>query len=478
MDNGIFRFPGIRNTGGKGLRKAFHLLLVLVLLVNMLPTSALAAWDGQGNNGGAGTIIPTGGYWMSYADERDILGYRFTVYDVNGNKLGYSVDIDRYQYNGALYRSYGTAKRSHIDLYRAYLADNTKVSTGVSGTKNEDYLFLDTTLPKTPTEVEAWLTKSKSSEIAILCEAYDYVPGTCYVICEPIILAALEWKYYAMTMAEYAVYQSSLYGWHKLGSFENDTYGYNIMRPLSGYFGRYLYSALAYPALGTSAVPPSAVRNDYKGSPSVLLGSNSGFNTAADILKYQVGMAVYTDNPPANTYTVSYLAPEATGVPAAQLKTYDVDLLLSNSVPTRAGYTFQGWATSPTGAVEYQPGDLYTDNADLVLYAVWESTSPGGSDPVGPVAPDVPPVPVGHFRFISLDFFDTLMPNSKWREGELKDLLMSVLSDDLSDTTGCAQVWVFTPEDYEEVHEWCLNHDKGEETNKEFLEIFGDKRVQ
>ncbi|MCQ2440190.1 MAG: InlB B-repeat-containing protein, partial [Oscillospiraceae bacterium] len=39
---------------------------------------------------------------------------------------------------------------------------------------------------------------------------------------------------------------------------------------------------------------------------------------------------------------------------------------------TRDGYTFIGWATSPTGAVAYLPGASYKSPADLFLFAVWE----------------------------------------------------------------------------------------------------------
>ncbi len=55
----------------------------------------------------------------------------------------------------------------------------------------------------------------------------------------------------------------------------------------------------------------------------------------------------------------------------------------------RTGYDFAGWATSPTGGVVYEDEDLYTANANEVLYAVWElatyqitynSNYPSGTD--------------------------------------------------------------------------------------------------
>lgn len=72
------------------------------------------------------------------------------------------------------------------------------------------------------------------------------------------------------------------------------------------------------------------------------------------------------------TYTVSYNANGGTGAPSSQTKTYGVNLTLSSTVPTRAGYAFKGWATSSTGAVAYQAGGTYSANSSVTLYAIWE----------------------------------------------------------------------------------------------------------
>lgn len=72
------------------------------------------------------------------------------------------------------------------------------------------------------------------------------------------------------------------------------------------------------------------------------------------------------------TYTVSYNANGGSGAPSSQTKTYGVDLTLSSTVPTRAGYAFKGWATSSTGAVAYPAGGTYSANSAVTLYAVWE----------------------------------------------------------------------------------------------------------
>lgn len=75
------------------------------------------------------------------------------------------------------------------------------------------------------------------------------------------------------------------------------------------------------------------------------------------------------------TYTVSYNANGGTGAPAAQTKTYGVNLTLSSTAPTRTNYIFQGWATSSTGAVAYQPSGTYSTNASVTLYAIWKQAA-------------------------------------------------------------------------------------------------------
>lgn len=74
------------------------------------------------------------------------------------------------------------------------------------------------------------------------------------------------------------------------------------------------------------------------------------------------------------TYTISYNANGGSGAPSSQTKFHGTAITLSNSTPSRSGYIFQGWATSSSGSVQYQPGDSYTANASVTLYAVWSTT--------------------------------------------------------------------------------------------------------
>ena len=79
-------------------------------------------------------------------------------------------------------------------------------------------------------------------------------------------------------------------------------------------------------------------------------------------------------------YNINYNACSGTGIPDNQTKIHGETLKLSSTVPTRAGYTFKGWATEDAGgcnatSATYAAGANYTTNAAVTLYAVWEANS-------------------------------------------------------------------------------------------------------
>lgn len=76
--------------------------------------------------------------------------------------------------------------------------------------------------------------------------------------------------------------------------------------------------------------------------------------------------------PALKSYTVSYNANGGTGAPSSQTKYYGKTITLSSTVPTRTGYTFEGWATTADGVAVYQPSGAYTANSGATLYAVWK----------------------------------------------------------------------------------------------------------
>lgn len=73
------------------------------------------------------------------------------------------------------------------------------------------------------------------------------------------------------------------------------------------------------------------------------------------------------------TYNITYDANGGSGAPAAQSKTHGLAITLQAGVPTRTGHTFLGWSTNQKAETPtYQPGDAYSGDANITLYAVWQ----------------------------------------------------------------------------------------------------------
>ncbi|MDO5311517.1 MAG: InlB B-repeat-containing protein, partial [Clostridia bacterium] len=77
-----------------------------------------------------------------------------------------------------------------------------------------------------------------------------------------------------------------------------------------------------------------------------------------------------------NTYAVTYRANTTDYVgnmPENVIKAYDNNIAVSDLVPERYGYDFIGWSTAENGTAQYNAGDIYSENSDLTLYAVWKA---------------------------------------------------------------------------------------------------------
>lgn len=73
------------------------------------------------------------------------------------------------------------------------------------------------------------------------------------------------------------------------------------------------------------------------------------------------------------SWTVRFDANGGSGAPGNQTKVYGSILTLSSTKPTRLGYEFLGWGTSPGDTTpDYQPGGKYGADADITLYAIWQ----------------------------------------------------------------------------------------------------------
>ena len=86
-----------------------------------------------------------------------------------------------------------------------------------------------------------------------------------------------------------------------------------------------------------------------------------------NILNYLAGGSKFTIHYDANDNS------EGTIIPEDQVKEKDIDLILDTMEPEREGYVFKGWSTVPNETtVSFSPGDVFTLNQDITLYAVWE----------------------------------------------------------------------------------------------------------
>ena len=75
-------------------------------------------------------------------------------------------------------------------------------------------------------------------------------------------------------------------------------------------------------------------------------------------------------------FYVRYDANGGRGAPETQRKVSGEDLILSEEIPVRYGFVFRGWESlKNSDHVDYRPGDIYAEDADLTLYAVWEPGS-------------------------------------------------------------------------------------------------------
>ena len=85
--------------------------------------------------------------------------------------------------------------------------------------------------------------------------------------------------------------------------------------------------------------------------------------------------AIFTMNlwKPTTSYTITYNANGGVGAPRPQAKGHGIAAIINTlTVPTNGNKTFLGWGTksdSTTGL--YAPGSLYTNNNDVILYAIW-----------------------------------------------------------------------------------------------------------
>ena len=93
--------------------------------------------------------------------------------------------------------------------------------------------------------------------------------------------------------------------------------------------------------------------------------TNSYYNTNADLTL----TAVWEPD----KYTVTLNANGGENGPESQTKFYGTALIITDEVPTKAGFDFVEWNTKADGSgTSYPKGSKYTSNSSITLYAIWE----------------------------------------------------------------------------------------------------------
>lgn len=101
-------------------------------------------------------------------------------------------------------------------------------------------------------------------------------------------------------------------------------------------------------------------------------------------------------------HMITYDANGGVNAPGIQIKMAGIDAVIAESpIPIWEKHIFRGWSETKydpnVGTVDYSPGDIYTRDEDLTLYAVWEemydviyhTNSPSGENAKFPDASDI-----------------------------------------------------------------------------------------
>lgn len=96
----------------------------------------------------------------------------------------------------------------------------------------------------------------------------------------------------------------------------------------------------------------------------VLACNRSGYSDAG-IVKFTVR----------DTYTVTYDPNSGSGAPEPQTQVIGEAITLSNTIPTRSGYSFLGWTEETEGKLAvHKAGAEWNGHENTTLYAVWKKT--------------------------------------------------------------------------------------------------------
>ena len=152
--------------------------------------------------------------------------------------------------------------------------------------------------------------------------------------------------------------------------------------------------------LTLSSSKPKRTGYTFKNWNTQANGKGTSYNSGATY-SANAALSLYAQWSPI-TYTVTFKDNGGSGGPGTQTKYYGTNLKLSTTKPTKKGFTFKNWNTKENGrGTTYNPGDNYSTNAALTLYAQWNK-----SDTIRPVVTCKAPTSVrsGSISFSNSNF--------------------------------------------------------------------------
>lgn len=145
--------------------------------------------------------------------------------------------------------------------------------------------------------------------------------------------------------------------------------------------GASTYAQQSYFAGDTAFVPDCDIYKDGQdfagwdtdeSADNVVYEAGDGFGIDEDTTVY----AVWTTRQAPDTIILTYNTTGGENGPSEEDSSVEegneATFTISNTIPTRDGYTFMGWSTTEDGEVEYEAGDEFKATTDSTLYAVWE----------------------------------------------------------------------------------------------------------
>lgn len=308
---------------------------------------------------------PDGTLVYGYTDYDDSGWISFTPAYVGNYTIEYTLDgtISGGTYKGTVQKTKYVAPKSYTITY------NANGGSGAPASQTKDYgvsLTLSSAIPERfGYNFLGWSTNSTSTNA-------NYQPGGSYEVNENATLYAV-WK--SSSTISSNVTNS---GANAIIPYANQCKYYSFKPSFSGKVkfessGDSDTQIYIYDASGNQLTSD----DDSGDNTNFLLTYSVSTNTQYYIKVKHYGSGTGTISfDIKRVYDVIYNANGGNGAPAVQEKIYGTSLTLSETKPTRSGYTFLGWSTSSTStSASYQSGGSYTANANATLYAVWSANS-------------------------------------------------------------------------------------------------------